>query len=68
VFDEDAPQQELDLGVEAAKVASGPALQRVQDVGIDSQEEWFSVSHGTPSYRGLKGCTLAGEPPVAPSK
>ena len=47
MFDEDAPQQELDLGVEAAKVTSGPALQRVQDVGIDSQEEWFSFGHDT---------------------
>lgn len=40
------PQQELDLAVQAAQVVVCPALNGVENVAVDSQEEWLPVGHG----------------------
>ena len=45
-FLQDSPQQELDLRVQAAQVVVGPALERVEDVAIDPQQERLPVGHG----------------------
>jgi hypothetical protein len=47
---ERAAQEELDLGIEAAQVVVGPALDRVQQVAVHAQEEWLPFSHNCPSY------------------
>src|SRR5258706_3836511 len=43
---QDAPQQELDLAVEAAQIVARPALQRGQNLGVDAQQERAALSHG----------------------
>jgi hypothetical protein len=40
-----APEQVLDLGVEAAEVVVRPALDRVQEVAVHTQEEGLPLSH-----------------------
>jgi hypothetical protein len=34
-----SPQQKLDLGVDAPKIVVGPALHRLQHLGVDAQQE-----------------------------
>lgn len=46
VVNQGAPQEKLNLRVETPQVVGCPALQRVQDFRIDSQQEWFSLGHG----------------------
>ena len=38
-------KQELDLGVQAAQVVVGPALNALENTGVDSQEKGFSLRH-----------------------
>ena len=40
------PQQELDLAVQAAQVVVCPALNGVEDLAVDSQEERLTLGHG----------------------
>jgi hypothetical protein len=40
------PQQELDLAVQAAQIVVCPALNGVENLAIDSQEERLAVGHG----------------------
>ena len=37
------PQHELDLRVQAAQVVAGPALERVQHVAVDPQQEGLAL-------------------------
>jgi hypothetical protein len=39
-------KEELDLGVQAAQVVVGPALNALEDARIDTKEEGFPVRHG----------------------
>ena len=39
------PQKELDLGVDAPEVIPGPTPQRVQDLGVQSQEKGLALGH-----------------------
>jgi hypothetical protein len=41
-----AAQKELHLGVEAAEVVGGPALQGCQDLRVDAKKEGLALSHG----------------------
>jgi hypothetical protein len=45
------PQQELDLSVQAAQFVVCPALNGVENVAIDSQQEGFAFGHRTPIGR-----------------
>ena len=39
------PQQELHLGVDASQIVCGPPTQRVQDLGVQTQEECLPFAH-----------------------
>jgi hypothetical protein len=41
------PQNELDLGVEAAQVVRGPALHRLVHRRVEPQQEWLPFRHGS---------------------
>jgi len=41
-----APEDELDLRVDAAQIVPGPALERRVDPGIDPNQEGLTVRHG----------------------
>ena len=42
-------QQVLDLGVQAAQVVVGPALNALEDSRVDSQEKGFPLRHWEPT-------------------
>jgi hypothetical protein len=44
-FLEGAAEQELDLRVQASQVVVRPALQTLQDGGVDPKQEWLAFSH-----------------------
>src|SRR5439155_7590276 len=41
------PEHELDLPVQAPQIVPRPALQRVEDRGIDPQQEGLALGHGS---------------------
>jgi hypothetical protein len=45
LFDEEPPEQELDLSVEAPQVVVCPTLQSLMDSWIKPQEKWFAIGH-----------------------
>src|SRR4030095_2999101 len=40
-----ASQQKLDLAVQAAQVVVCPALSGVENLAVDSQQEWLALAH-----------------------
>jgi hypothetical protein len=47
---ERAPEDELDLGVEAAQVVGRPPLDGVEDVAVDPDQEGLSLGHDGDTY------------------
>jgi len=49
-----APQQELDLAVQAAQLVVRPCLQRVEHGGIDTEQERLALGHATSVVEGAR--------------